>query len=387
VTFTRDRVTRSGYLVLANCGWYLYCFGALLPQLGRDQGISRTVTGLHSVMLAVGTLLAGVFSVALVRAFRRRGVLQLAGLLLIAGFLLLAAGGAWTPVTLVAALIAGAGGSLLVTIGNPLLSDHHGDHGAAALAEGNAVSSAAGLVAPLVVGAGVAAGLTWRPAVLLTVPLVLTMIFLVRQLPHPTPALDGQLPPRQGRSAPLPPAFWPAAGMLVVCITVEFCLANWSAELLRDQVGFSAGASAAGVSAVVAGMTLGRIGTGRAALRYAPRPLMLVAIVIALIGWTGTWLAVSGWAALLGLFVTGLGLAAHYPIGATIVFAAAPGQEDQAAGLLSIGAGVAVGVGPFALGALADAFSIHLAFLVIPVLLVIAAGLLLQSVRLNRVPV
>jgi MFS family permease len=109
--------------------------------------------------------------------------------------------------------------------------------------------------------------------------------------------------------------------------------------------------------------------------------------VIALIGWTGTWLAVSGWAALLGLFVTGLGLAAHYPIGATIVFAAAPGQEDQAAGLLSIGAGVAVGVGPFALGALADAFSIHLAFLVIPVLLVIAAGLLLQSVRLNRVPV
>ena len=380
----RDQLTRAGYLVLANCGWYLYCFGALLPQLGRDQGISRTVTGLHSVMMAVGTLLAGVFAVALVRAFRRRGVLQLGGGLLITGCLLLAAGGAWTPVTLVATLIAGAGGSLLVNTVNPMLSDHHGERGASALAEGNAVSAASGLVAPLLVGAGVAAGLSWRPAVLLTVPLVLAMLVLVRRSPRPAPALDDQLPPRQGRSASLPPAFWPAAAMLVVCIGVEFCLANWAAELLREQVGFSAGAAAAGVSAVVAGMTLGRLATGRAALRHSPRRLLLLALLVSLIGWAGFWLATSGWVALLGLFVTGLGVGAHYPLGATIVFAAVPGQQDQAAGLLSIGVGVAAGGGPFALGALADAFSTHLAFLVVPVLLLLAVGLLGQSARMNR---
>ena len=47
---------------------------------------------------------------------------------------------------------------------------------AAALAEGNAVAAGTGLVAPLVVGAGIAAGLTWRPAVLLTLPLLLAVV-------------------------------------------------------------------------------------------------------------------------------------------------------------------------------------------------------------------
>jgi hypothetical protein len=52
--------------------------------------------------------------------------------------------------------------------------------------------------------------------------------------------------------------------------------------------------------------------------------------------------------------------------------------------MLSIGVGLAAGGGPFALGALADASSTHQAFLVVPVLLGVAAGLLLLSARLNR---
>jgi predicted MFS family arabinose efflux permease len=383
---SRDGITATGYLVLSAWGWFLYGFGALLPQLGRDQEISRTVTGLHSVMLAGGALLAGFFAVPLVRALHRRGVLRLGGILVLIGTVALVAGGAWTPVTLVAVLVAGTGGSLLVNTATATISDHHHAHGAAVLAEGNAFAASCGLVAPLLVGAGVAAGLSWRPAVLVTLPLIQAMLYLLHRQPGDVPALDEQLPPRQGRSVALPAAFWPAAGMLVACVGVEFCLGSWSAELLREQVGFSAGAAAAGVSAVIGGMTVGRVITGRLALRHAPRRLMLVAILIALLGWAGTWLSVSGWTALLGLFVTGVGVGAHYPLGATIVLATAPGQRDQAAGVLSIGVGVAIGGGPFALGALADASSTHRAFLVVPGLLLVAVVLLLRSVQLNRAP-
>jgi predicted MFS family arabinose efflux permease len=380
----RDGITAAGYLVLATWGWFLYGFGALLPQLGRDQGISRTLTGVHSVMMAIGALLAGVFAVPLVRALRRRGVLRLGGVLVLCGTALLVVGGAWTPVTLVALLIAGTGGALLVNTAVTTMTAHHHEHGAAALAEANAVAASCGLIAPLLVGAGIGVGLSWRPAILVTVPLVLAMFVLVARQPRDTPALDEQLPPRQGRAAPLPAAVWPAAAMVVACVGVEFCLTNWSADLLREQVGFSAGAAAAGVSAVIGGMTLGRVITGRMALRYSTRRLLLVAILIALMGWAGTWLAVSGWTALLGLFVTGVGLGALYPLGTAIVLAAASGQRDQAAGVLSIGVGLAAGGGPFALGALADASSTHLAFLVVPALLVAAIVLLLQSARLNR---
>jgi hypothetical protein len=67
---TRDGITFTGYVVL---GWFLCGFGALLPQLGHDQGISRTLTGLHSVALSTGALVAGFSAVALVRALTRRG--------------------------------------------------------------------------------------------------------------------------------------------------------------------------------------------------------------------------------------------------------------------------------------------------------------------------
>jgi MFS family permease len=382
----RDGITHTGYLVLAAWGWFLYGFGALLPQLGRDQGVSRTVTGLHSLALATGGLIAGWFAVPLVRALHRRGVLRLGGGLVITGCLLLCLGGAFTWASLISVLVIGTGGSLMVNTANPTLADHHHEHGAAALSEGNAVAASCGLVAPLVVGGGVALGLSWRPAMLLTVPLVIAMLLVLRRQPLGSVALDTQLPPRHQRAAKLPRAFWPASGMLVACVGVEFCVANWSADLLREQVGLSAATAAAGVSAVVGGMTLGRVGTGRLALRHPPRQLLLIALGLSLVGWLWLWLSLTGWAALIALFVTGLGLGAHYPIGASIVFASADRQRDQAAGVLSIGIAVAAGGSPFALGALADATSTHTAFLVVPVLLVAAVLLLALSAWMAREP-
>ena len=87
----------------ATWGWFLYGFGALLPQLGDDQGISRTLTSMHSVALATGGLIAGLSAVPLVRALRRRGVFLLGCSLAATGCVMLAAGGAWTAATLVAA--------------------------------------------------------------------------------------------------------------------------------------------------------------------------------------------------------------------------------------------------------------------------------------------
>jgi MFS family permease len=375
----RDGITGTGYLALATWGWFLYGFGSLLPQLGRDQGISRSLTGLHSVALATGGLIAGLSAVALVRAMHRRGVLRLGGLLVAVGCLLLAIGGGHTWASLPAVLITGTGGALMINTVNPALTDHHGQQSAAALSEGNAVAVSCGLVAPLVAGAGVAIGLTWRPAVLLTIPLAISMIIVLARQPLGAAALDTQLPPRLEHPTRLPAAFWPAAGMLVACAGVEFCVTTWSADLLREQVGLSAGWAAAGVSAVITGMTLGRLVAGRLALRYPPRPLLLIAIGLAALGWACTWLSHTPATALAGLFLTGIGIAGHYPIGAALVFASAEHAPDQAAGVLSIGISVAAGGGPFVLGALADASSTHRAFLLVPALLTVAVLLLWRS--------
>jgi MFS family permease len=376
----RDGVTGLGYLSLATFGWFLYGYGALLPQLGRDQGISRTVTSLHSVTLAVGALVAGMAGVTLVRALRRRGVMALGAGLLTAGALIFAVGGAWTALTLVGGLVAGLGGSLLMNAAVPALSEHHGSEGPAAISEANAVAAATGLVAPLVVGAGIALGLTWRPAVLVTLLLTTAVIIVLLRLPRDNVALDAVLPPRDGPRVPLPRAFWPALIVVLLCVSVEFSTAAWSADLLRQRTGLSAGAAAAGVSAVIAGMTVGRAAVGQLALRHPPRRLLAGAILLAAAGWAVTWTATSAPLALAGLLITGVGIAGHFPMGASLVLAAAGShQRDRAIGVQSMGIGVASGAGPFALGALADATSTHTAFLVVPVLLALALLMLTRT--------
>ncbi|MFI7585604.1 MFS transporter [Spongisporangium articulatum] len=383
VRLSRDGVTLTGYLVLALWGWFLYGFGSLLAQLGRDQGISATVTSLHSVLLAAGALIAGFGFVPLVRRVRRRGVLRLAATMVLTGSVMFVAGGAWTAVTLPAILFIGTGGSLLVNAVNPLLNEHHAPrgegHSAAALAEGNAVAAACGLVAPLAVGAGVALGLSWRPAILVTVPLALATLWMVARQPAGVLALDDDSTGAPGARRPMPVGFWPVLGMMMGLIGVEFCMTAWSAELLRTRTDLSSGAAAAGVSAVIGGMMLGRVLLGRMALRRPAKPLLVVAILVCLAGWAVTWTTTVATVALLGLLITGLGMAAHYPLGASLGMAAAGDQRDRASGLLSLGIGVAAGGGPFAIGALSDATSTHAAFLVVPVLLVLGLGLLLLT--------
>jgi predicted MFS family arabinose efflux permease len=377
----RDGVTGTGYLVLGTWGYFLYGFGALLPQLGDDQGISRTLTSLHSVALACGGLIAGFAGVTLVRALRRRGVFLLGCSLVTAGCLAMTIGGAWTATTLLGTLVAGTGGSLLINTAMPTLADHHPDTSAAALAEGNSVAAGTGLVAPLVAGAGIAAGLTWRPAVLLTIPLVIGVVVMLRRQPS-VPALDAVLPPRSTVRLPLPIAVWPAVFLVFLCVGVEFVMAAWSADLLKQRTGVSAGAAAAGVSAVITGMTLGRLVVGRLALRHPPQRLMLAAILLTLAGWGVTWTTTAAPVALAGLLLTGLGIAGHYPMGAALVFAAGtPQLRDRVAGVMSVLIGCAAGGGPFLLGALADATSTHTAFLVVPALMVAALLLLVATPR------
>ena len=54
----RDRLTWLAYLQVAAYGYFLYGFGPTVSLLRDEQGISRTLSGLHGTALAVGALLA-----------------------------------------------------------------------------------------------------------------------------------------------------------------------------------------------------------------------------------------------------------------------------------------------------------------------------------------
>jgi fucose permease len=85
---------------------------------------------------------------------------------------------------------------------------------------------------------------------------------------------------------------------------------------------------------------------------------------------------------LLGFAVTGIGMGLQSPLSIGRAVIAAQGQADRGAGLTSVAAGIASGLAPFVLAAVADQLGVHTAFLIVPMLMV--AGILL--VRAAPVP-
>ena len=375
----RDRVTWLIYSQLAVYGYFVYGFGPSVLLLRDDQQASRTVSGLHGTALAAGAILAGLVGAHLVRRFGRSAVLRV-GLAGLAGGVLVFSVARELPWTLLGALIAGTFGALMLNTDSAVLSDHHGLAGPAAISEANALAAGTGLIAPLVIGAAAASTLGWRPGFGLAALLAVVLLLASSRVSVPQPAVHRDPGGSAGDSAAsrssgrLPRRYWLAWAVLVLCIATEFSMTIWAADLLRQQAGLSAGAAAGSVSALIAGIAIGRVAGGRLALHQSPERLLAGSLALTAAGFVLFWSTTSAPLALLGMFVMGLGISVQFPLSVARAIAASEGRTDQATARLSIGAGLAIGLAPFLLGFLADQMGTRRAFLIVPVLLLLAAA-------------
>lgn len=147
----------------------------------------------------------------------------------------------------------------------------------------------------------------------------------------------------------------------------------WTADVLRERMGLAPAQAAAGVTALVAGMCAGRVAGGRLALRFPVDTLLYAAILTTTAGFAVLWRTGTAVLGLPALLVCGLGIALFYPLGIARAIEASEGRPDQASARAGVGAALASGSAPFVLGAVADAAGIHLALLVVPALLAVAA--------------
>jgi MFS family permease len=378
----RDPVTWLVYAQLGAWAYFLYGFSPVVPLLRDEQHVSRGVASLHSVALAAGAVLAGTAFPHLARRLGRGNAMwfSMAGAVLgVASFCV------FRPIwlTVPSVLFAAGFGSMLISGVVATLGERHGLAGPTAIAEANAVACGTGAVAPLVVGATVSAGLTWRPALAVMIVLIglvaaAAAVFRVRM---PVGATAGTAYARPGR---LPSAYWIA--WLLMCFTgsVEVCLNLWSSDLLRTDTGVSSGVAATAVSGIIGGMAAGRAIGGRIALRVAPPRLLIAMIGVSLAGFALFWSASVPALAVAGLIIVGLGNGMHYPLGIGMALSVSGGRPDQAAARANYGLAVSFGLAPFMLGAVADHIGPRLAFLSVPAFLVIAALLVVPLARRLR---
>ncbi|WTY86792.1 MFS transporter [Sphaerisporangium sp. NBC_01403] len=379
---TRDRATWLIYLQLATFSTYLYGLSAALPLLRIDQEVSQAVAGLHGTSMAVGGIISGVGMPRLVARVGRRRATWLGLLLMACGVVLVTLTTA-LPVTLLGFGLASGGGSITLYLGMSVLSDHHRAAGPAAINEANAVGVTVGIGVSFLISVLADTALGWRAGILIT-PVAVLLLFAVMGrvwVPAAPPADDHQ---EQGAAlaagAPFGWRFHAACGVLFCLVAMEFLFNVWAARLLADQTGMTAAAAATGLTAFTAGLAAGRFAAGRLALRLDPTRMLAGALVVTLSGWSVFWFSGQPVISYAGLVLSGLGVAVQFPLGLARVIAMSGGRAAEGSAAASIWAGVAVGIGPFALGALADGFGTRTAFLMVPLLIVLAvAGIALSS--------
>ncbi len=370
----RDRPTWLIYACLATYGYLLYSLGPTLDALRGELDVSRARIGLASSALAVGGVLTALLARPVLARLDHVAALRAALLALAAGAVSLLAAGS-PAVVIAGCLMVGVGGTLVLLVIPVAVEERQRTARAAIIAEANLGASVAGVLAPVAIGAGTILGAGWRPGLALVLAPLLVLVVAVGSLGRAGAPPQGDVTMPDVAPGRLPRGYWRWWALLVLAVAIEFCMFLWAADFLRREAGVSRGVAALGVGLFVGGMAAGRLVGARLAVTRLPNGLLMGALAVAVAGFTLFWAGGGAATGLLGLAVTGTGVAMLYPLSLTLAMGAAPGRSVLASGRASLGAGLAVLIAPFALAALADTVGLRPAFLLVYGLLAAAAML------------
>lgn len=185
----------------------------------------------------------------------------------------------------------------------------------------------------------------------------------------------------------------PSGEILGFCL-IGFCallvegIANdWSAVFLRGSAGAGPSVAALGFAAFALAMTLGRFAADRVADAVGPRRFLRLTAAIAALGVVVTLVPIPR-VALLGFGILGFGIGGVAPVNLSLVGRAdLERSSESAVAAVSTASYAGFAVGPVAIGLLADATSLRIAFLPgIGVAAVIAALTLALPAKEGRSP-
>lgn len=356
------------YAQMGAYGFFVYALGASTILLRDEQGTSRTVAGMHASGWALGIVIMSFLSPRISARIGRGRAMRWGSILMIAGILGYTSG---LPVfvTISSVVVAGCGGALMVAGLSAFLGEQQGAAAPSSLSEANALAAIAGFLGAVGVGVGVGLAWGWRPAFWLLI-VILIGVEVWRGIKVQSYDL-GEVVGVQGRWRDLPRLFWWCCLVMLPAAGIEYCLALWTADLLREQGGLADGAASAALGIVVAGLITGRLIGGRLAQRRNPEMILLGAFALSGIAFLVAWATPVLVVMALFLFLTGAGVGLHWPLAIARAIRCVPHFADLASAVGLLCAGLAIMTAPFALGALADVSGLRVAFLLVPVLALI----------------
>ena len=176
-------------MAIATVGYVIYGIGATTPYLRTHLGLSDSQIGLHSTAMAIGLLLVGSLAA---RVDTRIGEVAVRGAAVLA-LALATVGLATAPalgITLVAALLVGAGTGTLLGYANAILAGPGGRLGRIRVARANVWAMVAAFACPVLLALTATVGIAFGWALVPTLGLLAIV------------ALDLRAGPRLDRAAP-----------------------------------------------------------------------------------------------------------------------------------------------------------------------------------------
>jgi fucose permease len=382
-SFTRTRLTWLLYFSMVMFGYCLNGLGPVTPFLKDELQLSYTVSSLHFSAFALGMILSGLGGHRVIQRLGRQRVLW-------AGFLGLALGAVGmalgrTPfVTIASAFVMGGLGSLLLSIVSSALSDQYGPQRAVALAEANVMAALGSIVPPLLVGWFAQTVLGWRVALWFAAAVALTLRLSLGKVSIPEEKPEQQTDPNGQR---LPLLFWAYWAGVVLAIAIEFCLVSWSVDFVEKSLGLARADATQAFSLFLVGMITGRLAASRLVQRLPVNAVILGSLLVTALGFGLYWTGATAWVGLAGLLLCGLGIAPLNPLAVSLAMGAANGNTNAASVRTSLATGLAIFSLPLTLGRLADTVGIHSAYILVPLLILVMAGLILAAGRWGRLSV
>lgn len=374
--FVRDRLTWLTYTMLAYIVFVQSMLGPLIPFLRSELRLNYTLGGFFPAALATGLILSGLFGDWLASRWSRRVLFWSGAIGLGASANLLGVSHEFEP-ALIAVLCMGIGSSLTLIMIQAILADQHGERRAVAFTEANVAASLSATFTPLVIGGLQNTGVGWR---VITVPIVL--FFLLVAAPYrrePIPQFAPVRSQSSARASRLPFSFWLYWIVLLLVVAVEMSVAVWATDFLASVAGLSRANAALAFGAFPAAMLIGRFVGSRLTRHWSSFSLLLATLSLTMIGFPIFWLAHTTWLNILGLFITGLGIANLYPLTLSIAVGLAAEQTNQASARASLAVGVALLTAPLLLGWLADRIGIQSAYGTVVILVIFAFASVIGS--------
>ena len=373
-----SREAGSAYVDLANVGYLLYGVGAVTAFLAAALSLSDAEAALHSSVLAVGLLAAGLGTdrIDTLLGPKRPNIVGFALLALGSLFIVTAAAYA---VTLAGAGMIGVATGLLLAHANRVMTRGGGALAQMRMNRGGLVAMLGSMSVPVVIWLGDGIGIGWQLAFVVAGGLIVVGLFAMRWRDDVASTAGTRTGGRLSRG------FWLTWWLVVLGVSVEFAIVFWASTLVERQIEISL----FDATLVSTGFYVGMAAT-RLALSFQllggrdPITLIRVGFVVAIAGLLLAWTAESVALAALGIFLGGIGIGCQYPMGIAVALALARGLEDQGSARLILASGAAILVAPFLLGVAADAVGVSTAWLLLPAVGLGALGVSVPVARARR---